>query len=228
MKKGIIYKATSPSAKVYIGQTTLPLRSRISKHRAKAYDEKSILYSTKFYHAVRKYGIEGFIWEVVYKDVPEKDLDKLEIETIEKYNSFNFGYNGTLGGKGTSGHEVSDTMKQKISKIHKGKILSKETRQKISEAEKGENNPFFGRKHSSGTKLKIGASSRNRKHTEKSKKKMSEKRKGALNPRAKLDYNKVQEIRKKFSEGLSYIELAKEFGVSSSLIGMIIRNKLWR
>lgn len=44
---------------------------------------------------------------------------------------------------------------RKNSEAQKGKILSEETRKKISEANKGENHPMFGKTHSKETKKKM-------------------------------------------------------------------------
>jgi hypothetical protein len=49
--------------------------------------------------AIRKYGWENLRWEIVYKDVSEKCLDQLEIDTIAWFNFFGKdGYNLNAGG----------------------------------------------------------------------------------------------------------------------------------
>lgn len=61
---GIIYKATSKtSGKIYIGQTTTSLNNRISNHKHKAL--YNIDLKNHFHNAIRKYGIDDFIWEVI-------------------------------------------------------------------------------------------------------------------------------------------------------------------
>ena len=69
-----------------------------------------------------------------------------------------------------------------ISKAHKGKHHSAETRKKISEGNKGkqagEKHPFYGRHHSEDAKRRQGAAWKGRCHTEESKKRMSEAQKG--------------------------------------------------
>lgn len=75
------------------------------------------------------------------------------------------------------------------------------------------------------------------KHTKESIKKMSESsrgncnifKSGTENPSAKLNEEKVSEIRKLYATGqYNYNQLSKLFGVSTTTIGKIIRLELWR
>ena len=75
--KGIIYKATSPSGKVYIGQTIKTLKKRKIEHFSRAFN-KNNLYNTKFYYAIRKYGKYAFSWKILYR-VSVIKLNTLEI-----------------------------------------------------------------------------------------------------------------------------------------------------
>lgn len=91
--KGIIYKITNKvNGKSYIGQTRYTLEFRWRQHLHK----KDNVY---FHNAIKKYGAENFSLEVL----EECDLDKLnsrEIFYIAKYNTFENGYNLTIGGDG--------------------------------------------------------------------------------------------------------------------------------
>lgn len=109
---GIIYKAKSRyNEKVYIGQTTMPLRTRILTHMSKKKPEKK---RSQFERVISKYGADNFDWSIVdYVKNDDEDKDKLqeilnekEIEWIRKLNSFvgwedAWGYNSTTGGKQT-------------------------------------------------------------------------------------------------------------------------------
>lgn len=104
---GVIYKATSPSGKVYIGQTTRGLSHRINSHRhtfakfLKA--EKTAYTSNRFLmNAFNKYGFEAFTWEVIDKASSQEELDALEIKYIAEYKATDkrFGYNMRIGGQG--------------------------------------------------------------------------------------------------------------------------------
>jgi DNA-binding XRE family transcriptional regulator len=51
--------------------------------------------------------------------------------------------------------------------------------------------------------------------------------KGAKNPNAKLTEAQVREIREKKRQGITHMELAKEYGVTKTTISMIHNKKLW-
>lgn len=82
--------------KVYIGQTTNTIEYRFSQHLdcAKRNYKNSILYN-----AMRKYGSKHFYVELI-EEVPFEKLDEREIYWISYYDSYNNGYNSTIGGKG--------------------------------------------------------------------------------------------------------------------------------
>ena len=158
--KGIIYKYTSPSNKVYIGQT-IHERARYMIHKRAEGD-------TKFHRAIKKYGFENFTYEVIFtiynedrKRIKEK-LDFMERYYIRKYDSFKNGYNMTLGGDGGAGTKrteefkkmmsdkmrennpawnMTDEWKQHIGESQKGKVISDKQKQLTSERMKN-NNPM--------------------------------------------------------------------------------------
>lgn len=55
---GIIYKYTSPSNKIYIGQT-IHEHTRYMRHKRTEGDNK-------FHRAIKKYGFEKFTYEVIF------------------------------------------------------------------------------------------------------------------------------------------------------------------
>lgn len=181
VKYGLIYKATSPSGRCYIGQTT-NLKNRINQHKNISFNENCTDFDTKFHKAIRKYGIQNFKWEVILDEIPICLLDDLEIEYIREYNSYKDGYNSTIGGEkgnlGISlsqetknkisqtlmGHKVNLITKEKIGKANsvsnKGKKFSLEHCEKISNSHKGDKHPMYGKKHSEETKRKQSESRR--------------------------------------------------------------------
>jgi group I intron endonuclease len=95
---GIVYKAENPvNKKVYIGKTTKTLERRKNLHLA-----KSRVQTYHFSLAIRKYGIDYFIWSIIEECETKTDLNNREVYWINKYNSNNkdIGYNMTKGGDG--------------------------------------------------------------------------------------------------------------------------------
>ena len=97
---------------------------------------------THFSSALKKYGKDNFIWEVIDRTDNKEDLCKLERLWIFIYQSYdrNIGYNHTLGGDGGS---------------EQGRIFSENYKKKMSESSKGEKNGMFGKKHTEDSKNKI-------------------------------------------------------------------------
>lgn len=87
-----IYKITnSINNKVYIGQSKNPIR-RYKEHIAEAGKTDTI----GLYAAMRKYGINNFKIEII--EGPINNYNEREIYWIKQYDSFNNGYNLTIGG----------------------------------------------------------------------------------------------------------------------------------
>ena len=96
---GIIYKVTNNvNQKVYIGQTTTSLEERKYHHIYRAENELDITH-THFINAIRKYGINAFIWEEIDSANTREELDEKEIYWIQYYNSVENGYNIQAGGQ---------------------------------------------------------------------------------------------------------------------------------
>lgn len=126
--------------------------------------------SMKISIAIKKFGIENFRLDIL--EICEgKDMFKREEYWVKKNNSrYPNGYNMTDGGIGLNGFEHSLSTKNKIGKIHAGKVMSKDTRKKMSEFQIGLWNRPGYRESRSGE----GSHSYGRKHSEESKVLMSE------------------------------------------------------
>jgi group I intron endonuclease len=148
---GKVYKVLSPNNKVYIGITNYSLDKRKKEHIRSSLKESSRVYNTKFSKAIRKYGDE-LKWEIIEDNIICNELLKeKERFYVSFYNSYIDGYNSTPGGDGT-GKILSKETREKLSEINRGKSLSSETKQKISDNLKGkmsgEKNPMYGVKYS--------------------------------------------------------------------------------
>lgn len=92
-----IYKITNLiNNKCYIGQSR-NIKRRFSNHKSDAFNKKSNQYNYPLYRAIRKYGIDNFLFEII----EECEIDKLsEREQFwilyYKSNNNKFGYNQTL------------------------------------------------------------------------------------------------------------------------------------
>ena len=163
-----VYKHTSPSGKVYIGLT--------SRDPEKRWNNGHGYNGSYFFRAIKKYGWDNFKHEIVASGLCENEAKNLEIELIAEYKSNQrlFGYNISSGGESKTGTTISDEQKEKIRKGNIGKIVSAETRAKLSAASKkmwqdknrveyfrkinsGANNKMFGKKMSEEEKKIRGA-----------------------------------------------------------------------
>lgn len=93
-----IYKITNTeNGKCYIGQSR-DIEARWKKHLS-AYKSSP---SWELYRAFKKYGISKFTFEII-EECKIEELNEREIYWISQYNSFNNGYNMTLGGEACNG-----------------------------------------------------------------------------------------------------------------------------
>ena len=194
---GKIYRLTNKiNNKMYHGQTIDNIENRWVKYKT-----LNCKGQPKLYNALKKYGPENFIFEVIDTSPQNQpQLDDLERLYISKFDSMNNGYNCEPGGR--SGGTISDETKRKMSEAHKGISswnkgihVPQEIKQKISKSLKQHflynNHPFQDKHHSEETKRKISnnlkgfrhsaesiekirLSSLNRKHSEETKRKLSE------------------------------------------------------
>lgn len=114
----IIYKVVNQhNNKVYVGQTNKTLEKRKRHHSYSANTKNSPF---AFHRAIRKYGLDGFYWEVIDTCNDKATADILEQQYIQQFNSINCGYNMTKGGGGIVGFRHSDLTKKKMSVAQQG------------------------------------------------------------------------------------------------------------
>lgn len=123
--KGFIYKITNRvNNKVYIGQTHFTIEHRFKQHIKNFNIEHR---QQPLYKAFAKYGIENFSVEMV-EEVECEKLNEREIYWIAYYDSFNKGYNATLGGDGQL-YQWTDSQYEEIKSLY----LSGFTIKKVAE-----------------------------------------------------------------------------------------------
>lgn len=130
----IVYLITNlTNGKIYVGQTTQPLRIRWWQHiyYAKA-GKKMVLFD-----AIRKYGETSFSIKEIDRAASLQELNELEIFHIEhlRANVQGVGYNSTSGGAGTT--PLSQETREKMGKAIRSRFVTAETRAKISASSKG-------------------------------------------------------------------------------------------
>lgn len=119
MDNYIVYKYTSPSGKIYIGQTSGTIKSRagsngvhyLSKNRNGEYTQPYIA------NAILKYGFDNFKKEILCEGLSREEANQKEKEFILLYNSTDrkYGYNIKSGGENFSDEDrinQSESMKK--------------------------------------------------------------------------------------------------------------------
>jgi group I intron endonuclease len=146
-----IYKITSPSNKVYIGQS-INIEKRFNNY--KRLDCKN---QKKLYNSFLKYGVSNHIFEVIIECL-ESDLNKNESYYINLYKSTYLGLNIMEVDINSLKYRHSKESKKKMSESRIGKKQSESHRIKsILNLSKnryvgfGKDNPFYGKKHSEET-----------------------------------------------------------------------------
>jgi group I intron endonuclease len=209
----IIYKATNTvNSKYYIGKTKNSLESRIKSHKV-ASTKKDWL----FYRAINKHGFDNFKWEIIIECDDANELNELEKKYIsENHNGYNVAKGGD-GGDTISNHPNIETLRENVSKFHKGKILSEEHKKKISEAHKGKTKDWVkdtAKKMSEGNKgkpSKLKGSELSEEHkekiskgnkgktkifTEEHKQNISKSNKGNISPNKGKTYEEIMGVEK--------------------------------
>lgn len=122
--------------KSYVGITQqFPVRKRWEqeRYRAKKGD------GGYFYSALRTHGPESFDWQII--SICENRYDACRAEKTWIAAGWST-YNTTEGGEGCLGYKHTKEAKRKIGDSHKGKIVSEETRKKLSASATGQKRIF--------------------------------------------------------------------------------------
>lgn len=201
---------------------------------------------------IKKYGKEIFLREILEDNINDDELlCGKEIFYIEKYNTFNDGYNLTKGGDGGGnwilkkteeekkriseikrlaniGRTFSDETLLKMSLAKKGIPLTEDHKKNIVKSQSGGKHPWINRKHKNETKEKISKARKGKMATDDVRKKMSESRRGKKCPWTS-EYNTLNN---RLNKGipilindvfyLSIVEASEKLGITTA----IIKNRL--
>ena len=136
-----VYKITSPSNKVYIGQTLN------YKRRLYIYSILSCKRQLRLYNSFLKYGFENHTFEII-EECSINLLNEHERYWQEFYDVLEKnGLNCKLTKTEDKKLVMSDEIKQKINNTNKGMVFSKETILKRSLSLKGKSKPKRTKKH---------------------------------------------------------------------------------
>lgn len=167
MKLVGIYKITSPSGNIYIGQS-IDLKRRIARYKSNIKASKG---QTKLNRSFSKYGIDSHKFEIVELCL-QKYLNNMERYYQDKFNSIDNGlnlrYTATNDKSGKMSKESVDKM------IHYKRNLPDEVREKLREIGKKKNKmpTMLGKHHSEETKRKIGEGNKGKVYTQETKDKI--------------------------------------------------------
>ena len=104
-----IYKIIcKPTNKVYIGKTEISVEYRWNQHLKAAFKENNDEYNFPIHRAIRKYGEEAFLIDIIDSTEDSNLLKEKEKYWINYYNSYYDGYNATLGGDGCCKYNYTD------------------------------------------------------------------------------------------------------------------------
>ena len=145
-----IYKITSPSNRIYIGQSI-----NIERRFTEYFNINKSKGQIQLHRSFKKYGVENHKFEII-EECEEFQLNERERYWQDYYDVLNDnGLNCRLTATYDKSGYLSKEVKEKISKIKQGKILSEETKDKIRKS-------HHGLKPNKITRLKMSNSARNR------------------------------------------------------------------
>jgi group I intron endonuclease len=184
-----IYKITSPTNRVYIGQS-INVEQRVKKYQYFVSKKQ-----TKLYYSILKYGYDNHKFEVIEECLIEQ-LNEKERHYQDLFNCLSDGLNCRLTTSEDKLGIISDESKNKMSLVKLGTKRTKETKDKISKSR-------LGMKFSDEVKnnMKIAQQNKNYKHSVETLKKLSIAKKGKQSNNIKpivdlttlIEYSSIQE-----------------------------------
>lgn len=211
-----VYKITNLiNNKIYIGKTN-NVKKRWREHISSS-KNKSLNYP--IYNAIRKYGKNNFITEVIGEFICERKAYDIETECIYYYNSMNknIGYNVREGGQGAGSGELNHFYGKNLTVDHKNKISKS-----LNEYYLHNTASQKGYHHTDDAKLKISKSIIGVKRSLVFKENLRQ-------HKQKITLLQANEIRVLYNTGnYTAKQLGIMFGISSTSIKNILSNKTYK
>ena len=224
---GIYAFVNKREGKMYVGSAQ-DLSIRPSRHMY-----QSSACNKQFWDTLKKYGISEFVLVIVEIVGFTDELVDRELLDVEEYylkNCKNM-YNILKSTSGPSGYKHSEEIKKVISRLAKGRKVSKKTKEKLKEMFSGKGNPFYGRRHSLEFKerLKVSRTGKGnpmygKEKSLKFKENMERGRLGGLNYNA-VSYSVKDIITGDYSIYSTYKEAVESIGGSKAGVRKAVSNK---
>lgn len=146
---GIYYIKNLVNNKYYIGQSHDIYKRWIREKKYLRSDNTA--WNAHLQNAWKKYGEDNFEFAII-EECTIENLDEREIYWIQFFDSFNNGYNKTIGGSGmrgivpwNKGQTMSEEYRRCLSEAHKGYQHTDEQKEKLRIKFLGENNHQYGK-----------------------------------------------------------------------------------
>lgn len=138
-----VYVLRDKEGKTYVGTTSLPLKQRWN-------NGNGYRFCTDLWETIQRDGWGSIVKEIVAENLCEEDASRIERETIARFDSTNpdCGYNREMGG------------------VKKLKVISDESRARMSIAHTGERNHNYGKHFSEEHRMKLSVSNTGKKRSE--------------------------------------------------------------
>lgn len=210
----IIYKIENLiTGKVYVGQTVRSLNQRIQSYKdeIRSFIKGNLKAQRPIIHSMNKYGIDNFRFFILDRASSQKELDTKEQLWISIYSSYvpGIGYNldRSRGGIGRR---------------------SPESNKKMSEAMLGEQNSFYGKRHTSETLQTMSNTHKGKIISNETRKKIGLALSGSKNVNSKLNDEQVIQLKLERGLGATLKELSKKYQVAISRVSDIVNGKTYK
>lgn len=194
-----IYKITSPTGRVYIGQSW-----DINKRKSSYRYSHGTRFQVHLYNSILKYGWINHIFEVVHElpsDITQEVLDQYEVLYWEAYKELGFKMMN-IKHPGSGGKHAKETI-VKMKEKRKLQVYSEESKQKMSQSAKQKD-------------LSIAINNVSKFQ-----------QKGSGNPRATLTEAQVIEIKQRLSNGDRRRDIVKDYNTTKGIIDNIALGRSW-